>query len=342
MVRSAAHAAALIAVLSAPAMAAELTPQVLESNFRGAHISVTADRSVTAIVDPVQVSIAVETDVGLAIALPSGESVMGPFHLISERDEGPFWAGQGRQRWERHYTLRARAAGEQRLPSLPVLVEDENTVNHFACVRMDRCGGELMDGGSAMRRLRTRPLTVRVTSVLPDDAVPTRPKGAAPPLDLERPATLPPLGQMLAVAGALALAALALTFMLGRKRAERRRALAQRKAHDLALAALERLAGLEQAGGARIHEFHARLSAILRTYLVGRFGLPATKRTTEEILHAALTAQHDGLGPTLGQCDHVKFGRGQPPETDMRERLRATVTFVEETADILPKKKAQA
>jgi hypothetical protein len=341
MVRTAAYAAALVAVMSAPAMAVELTPQVLETKFSGAHISVTADRSVMSIVDPVQVSIAVETEVGLAVALPSGESVMGPFRLISERDEGPFWVGQGRQRWERHYTLRARAAGEQQLPSLLVMVQDQNDFIP-TCVRKDRCRSQQITESSTMRRLRTRPLTVSVTSVLPDSAVVTRPKGVAPPLDLPRPATLSPLGQILVLAGAVALAALALASVLGRRRAKRRRALAQRKVHDLALAALARLAGLEQAGGGRVHEFHARLSAILRTYLVGRFGLPATRRTTEEILHTAETAQHDALGPTLGQCDHVKFGRGQPGEGDMRERLRATVAFVEETADITPARNAEA
>ncbi len=329
MFRTAAYAAGLVAALLPPAMAVELTPQVLESSFRSAHISVTADRSVTAIVDPVQVSIAVETLVGLAIALPSGDGTMGPFRVLSERDEGPFWAGDGRQRWERHYMLRAVAAGEQRLPSLPVLVEDENTVNHFACVRMDRCGGELMDGGSDMRRLRTRPLTLSVTSVLPDDAVPTRPKGVAPPLELLAPSTLPPLGQMLGILGAVAVAALALALLLRRKRAETRRRLVRRHAHDLALAALERLAGLD---AAQVNEFHARLSAILRTYLNGRFGLPAAKRTTEEILGAAETPPSDGLGPALGQCDRVKFGRSRPAETDMRARLHAAVAFVEETA----------
>lgn len=328
MVRTAAYAAALVAVLSAPAMAVELTPQVLETKFRGAHISVTADRSVTSIVDPVQVSIAVETEVGLAVALPSGESVMGPFRLISERDEGPFWVGQGRQRWERHYTLRARAAGEQQLPSLPVMVQDQNDFIP-TCVRKDRCRSAQITESSTMRRLRTRPLTVSVTSVLPGDAVVTRPQGVAPPLDLPRPATLSPLGQMLVLAGAVVVVALALALLLRRKRAETRRQLAQRHAHDLALAALDRLAGLD---AARVNEFHARLSAILRTYLNGRFGLPAAKRTTEEILAAAETPPSDDLGPALGQCDRVKFGRSRPAEFDMRARLHAAVAFVEETA----------
>ncbi|MDP6951605.1 MAG: hypothetical protein QGF53_02490, partial [Alphaproteobacteria bacterium] len=199
-----------------------------ESTYRSARISVTADRSITAIVDPVHVSIAVETPVGLAIALPSGDGTMGPFRVLGERDEGPFWAGDEWQRWERHYTLRAVDAGEQRLPSLPVLVEDENTVNHFACVRMDRCGGELMEGGSEMRRLRTRPLKLMVTSVLPDDALPTQPKGVAPPLELIAPSTLPPLGQVLAVLGFVAVGALALAMFLKRKHAETRRRLAHR------------------------------------------------------------------------------------------------------------------
>ncbi len=329
MRRCTTYTTAFVALLSGQAVADGPVPQVLESNFRSAHISVTADRTVTAIVDPVQVSISVETLVGLAIALPSGKGAMGPFRVLSERDEGPFWAGEGRQRWERHYTLRAIAAGEQQLPSLPVLVEDENTINHFACVRMDRCGGELMPAGSEMRRLRTRPLPLSVTSVLPDDAVPTRPKGVAPPLELIAPSSLPPLGKMLGVLGIVAVGALALAVFLKRKLSATCGVRARRHAHNLALAALERLAGLD---AARVHEFHARLSAILRTYLAGRFGLPASKRTTEEILLATKTAPHDALGPTLSQCDRVKFGRGRPTESDMRARLRAAEAFVEETA----------
>ena len=329
MRRCTTYVTAFVALLSGQAVADDPVPQVLESNFRSAHISVTADRTVTAIVDPVQVSISVETLVGLAIALPSGKGTMGPFRVLSERDAGPFWAGEGRQRWERHYTLRAIAAGEQQLPSLPVLVEDENTINHFACVRMDRCGGELMPAGSEMRRLRTRPLPLSVTSVLPDDAVPTRPKGVAPPLELIAPSPLPSLGKILGVLGIVAVGALALAVFLKRKLSATCGVRARRHAHNLALAALKRLAGLD---AARVHEFHARLSAILRTYLVGRFGLPASKRTTEEILLATETAPHDALGPTLSQCDRVKFGRGRPTESDMRARLRAAEAFVEETA----------
>jgi hypothetical protein len=307
---------------------------VLESRFKDARIVVSSDRATTAIIDPMRVSISVETLAGLAVALPSGEA-MAQFRVVGEDEDGPFWAGDGFQRWERHYVLMARAAGPQTIPSLPVLVEDTADWNQVACIEMGGCGNAHMPGTGGMRRLRTRPLTVSVTSVLPADADTARPKDAAPPLPLARPPSLPAstLTALAALAGAALLAGLWWRFRHARRGAPT----VMRPAHELALAALRRLQG-RRSEGAPVEDF-TLVSAILRRYLGWRFDLSATARTTEEIVDAArarggrLARLRRALGAVLWQCDLVKFARHRPVPAETRSGLEAAIAFVEETAD---------
>lgn len=86
-------------------------------------------------------------------------------------------------------------------------------------------------------------------------------------------------------------------------------------AHAIALEALDRLRerGLIQSG--RVKEYYFELSAILRRYIEGRFGLHAPDRTTEEFLYEARGAAAMGtkdvelLERFLEHCDLVKFAK---------------------------------
>lgn len=93
---------------------------------------------------------------------------------------------------------------------------------------------------------------------------------------------------------------------------------------------------LWQAGGAK--QYHTELTEILRGYLSRRFGMPAFKKTSDEIL-AALEST-DGfsknmIGPLRElflTVDLVKFARAEPPNDfhtkallETRELIRATI-----------------
>ena len=84
-------------------------------------------------------------------------------------------------------------------------------------------------------------------------------------------------------------------------------------------------------------QLYVDLSAIVRTYIEGRFGLRAPEMTTEEFIYAVQRDSPLGpdhrqlLGQFLTECDLVKFAR-HVPELDAVERAYgAARSFVTET-----------
>jgi len=107
-------------------------------------------------------------------------------------------------------------------------------------------------------------------------------------------------------------------------------------AHLTALEALNRLKAEEGWTQGRAKEVQAEASLVLRTYLEGRFGLPAAERTTQEIaqllpMSAVPKAWHDRLLTGLTQADVVKFAKGQLPDASHASTLDAYLDFVLDT-----------
>ena len=107
--------------------------------------------------------------------------------------------------------------------------------------------------------------------------------------------------------------------------------------------ALQALAALQERGLIEVgacEEFYVTLSAIARRYIEERFGLRAGEQTTEEFIREAMrsrelsSAQQDGLGRFLEQCDLVKFARHCPQAADMRQAYAAAERFVRETTPL--------
>lgn len=86
-----------------------------------------------------------------------------------------------------------------------------------------------------------------------------------------------------------------------------------------------------------IPPFVDAVSAVLRRYVEGKFGVAAPDLTTDEFLaraaerHPALAARRDVLQPFLTQCDLVKFAGHRPSLDAPPELLDTAETFVEET-----------
>lgn len=107
-------------------------------------------------------------------------------------------------------------------------------------------------------------------------------------------------------------------------------------AHVAALKALQRLKAEEGWTQGRAKEVQAEASLVLRTYLEGRFGLPAAERTTEEIaqllpMSAVPQPWHDRLLTGLTQADVVKFAKGRLPDATHVATLDAYLEFVLDT-----------
>ncbi len=112
--------------------------------------------------------------------------------------------------------------------------------------------------------------------------------------------------------------------------------------HAVALAALQALLARGWIEAENVEPFYIKLSAIVRRYLEGRFGLRAPERTTEEFLReaataGALTPAHQQLvGAFLEQSDLVKFARYHPTGAAMRAAYDAAWRLVQETRPAPP------
>jgi hypothetical protein len=104
----------------------------------------------------------------------------------------------------------------------------------------------------------------------------------------------------------------------------------------VAAEALARLRGRLPRSHDEVPAFVVEVSAVLRTYIEGRFGLRAPEETTEEFLplvaaHPALAGQRDTLAQFLTGCDLVKFARHRPEPASMAALLATAEGFVEVT-----------
>jgi len=140
----------------------------------------------------------------------------------------------------------------------------------------------------------------------------------------------------LALAGAAALALLA-AWLVWRRRGPAAAGPPPLPPHVAALAALDGLLARGWIEAENVGPFYVELSAIVRRYLEGRFGLRAPERTTEEFIReaataGALTPAHQQLvGAFLEQSDLVKFARHHPSGAAMRAAHDAARRLVQET-----------
>ena len=110
--------------------------------------------------------------------------------------------------------------------------------------------------------------------------------------------------------------------------------------HEVALAALRDLEQRTVFEQADPEHFFVELSAIVRTYLEGRFALRAPEQTTEEFMRSAasssvLRLEHQQLVEAfLVECDLVKFARHRPGADRMRLGLEAAYRLVRETLPV--------
>ena len=166
-------------------------------------------------------------------------------------------------------------------------------------------------GDAAVQEIRTDPVPITVTSVVPEGADYTEPKDIAPPMSCRAGLADRALGG--ARRGSPPVAAAVLWW-----RRRRRRAMAARPqpAHLLALAELDRLQEAGLGDGERFEAFYVRLSAILRRYLGWRFGLRALMQTTEEFV-AGLPGAERALTRVPYAAGHAarRLRSGQPRAT---------------------------
>lgn len=280
------------------------------------HLTLRAERQTLGLSDTVRLTLEAEAPLEVQLTWPEASKTLGPFEVLRSQSTGPHGLTPQTQRWQREYVLAPTAAGELSVPALTVQAQSGDTTS----------------------TVQTTPLTLTVTSVVPEHADPAAPKDIAPPVELARPGL--PVWAWGLGGGLLGLALLAGAWWWYRRRhGTAAPPLVQRPAHTLALAALAQLERDDLIGQGRIGEFYERVSTIVRHYIEWRFDLRAPEQTTEEFLTALLhvtgpiATHREALTAFLQQCDLVKFARHRPLPSDMEETLARACHFVTETAD---------
>ena len=185
---------------------------------------------------------------------------------------------------------------------------------------------------STPRSLASQPITIPIASFFNEwDEVPTHLRPLKAPVEaLDESSRWPLLVGLSAVAGLLLVAvALLLRRLL--------RPAPAPPAHTIALRACDALAADGLAAAGRVHEFHVRLTDILRGYIEARFGIRAPERTTPEFLAEARASdaftegQRTRLAELLTAADRVKFAGARPDSTTCAASLATTRALIEET-----------
>jgi hypothetical protein len=291
--------------------------------------SAAIDREQVAFGDDLTLTLEVRSDPSLEVELPHVGEIEG-FRVL---DAGTTRADQGGVRVERRWhRLRAERAGAQTLPAL--------TARYRPAPAAGAASGAPADGDAGWTAVSTAPITLEVRSLLPAADQPPEIRDIKPLQPIQR--ARPWVWIAIAVVVVMALAAAA-AWGLRRRRGEAEMAPAAPPvpAHEVALAALARLAESEPAGDAEVRRYYFALSEIVRAYLEGRFGLNATDLTTEEILasfHRLPLEERAGRGlrAFLADSDRVKFAAHRPERSEIAAILDWARRFVEETRPVEP------
>jgi Domain of unknown function (DUF4381) len=108
--------------------------------------------------------------------------------------------------------------------------------------------------------------------------------------------------------------------------------------HAVALAALER--ARTKLDTLDSHAFSILVSDILRDYLLEKFGLPATRQTSEEFLRTLENFvkfsddEKSLLARFLEKCDLIKFAHIDASRADSESLLDQAIHFVKQSANI--------
>ncbi len=139
------------------------------------------------------------------------------------------------------------------------------------------------------------------------------------------------------VLGALALVLLVLAIWFLRRRGSFEDEIVELSPHEVAFRDLEALRCTDFGNLAELREYYYSLSAILRGYIEGRFGLNATDLTSQEIadrlgeIGPLKPKQESTLLAFNSAVDAVKYAAAVPQETEIEQVYETALGFVEET-----------
>ena len=271
----------------------------------------------------------------LDIDAPAGISVDAPFQEAGDQRLGRFKVvgfvkdahrqPDGAQHQEQTYTLEAPASGKHRIP--PMRLE-----------MVDARGDAAKTAGSAhtatgAEEILTDEIPLDVAPV-PTEATGKEMRAAAGKLD-------PDVGGVPWIWIGLGFSVFAVLLsgsLLTWRYYRVRRSIAEKKsAYEDAIAKLRSLESRGAPATEGADAWFVELSAVVRDYVEGRYGLRAPELTTEEFLYIAAhwpamsALDRTQLSSFLERCDRVKFAGYRPESQESLELLAAARKFVEDT-----------
>lgn len=300
--------------------------EIVRETTRGpVTLSLRLDRDELSIAERLQLSLTVDADEAYEVQLPKVGDKLDQFGIVDYSTSQPQLLDGGKVRTVRTYVLEPFLSGDYTIPPMTVI--------------FSRKEGAEKDGAEEDEHsVETEAVTVKVTSLLPEESA------ALDVEDIEGPLAPPPPSLTwlwLTLAGIAA--ALAVTFAIGYGLRRRRGALApvvRIPPHEVAYSDLRALIEADLVEKGLIKEFYQRLSDILRRYIENRFGLHAPERTTEEFLFElgktdVLNGDQKGLLKVfLTHCDLVKFAELAPGTSEIQSTFDSCKAFIEQTREV--------
>lgn len=276
-------------------------------------LSVSVDRVDAQVADPIQLVVEVSAPRGTKVQLPQLPGELGEFdvHAIREMKDVPSGEDADTRRWILRATLETIKTGDRTIPALEVHYATDATAKTF-------------------KTLRSRPIAVRIASVLENRADPTKFRDIKDTVDLAVPAVHGRawIGWTTAGVGAVALLALLTVAVVKRNRGP-----------SPAAWALSQIADLERApisDPAEAEAIYNELVDIVREYFELEFNVPTLTRTTREFLVQA--AKSVGMEETArkrlallaSMADEIKFACRGVGEQQVCQAFESAKVFVHE------------
>lgn len=247
--------------------------------------------------DPIPLSLRATYPASLTVILPQLPETWGAAEVSQQRLVEPIDNGDGTSTAIRELTLTLWTPGEHKAPPLEVRYRDAD---------------------DQMHQVPAPPLSITLVSVLEEGE--TEKRDLKPQISLPRPPAWPWLVGGLSLAALLGSVGWVLLTRL-RRRARPHSAAEQfidlRPSHEIAYSELDRIATLNLPARGEPKRHYTLIADCLRTYVQGRYDIPALDRTTAELLASFRQARVD-RGHTrlfrelLAEADLVKFARFEP------------------------------
>lgn len=282
-------------------------------------LRVELDRDRTDLSTAIRLTMTVEAERGVKIAVSEVKGVLGDFVVKQSSDMQRTEVADG-VRAVQEYVLEPVSPGTAVTGSISIEYEDAR---------------ERLDGSTGESRgtVTIDPIAVIVEGQLAD---------AKGPVTLAWAGLSPIWWWIIGVTlGTLAVA-------LAARRLARRRtgqvAIAAREvrivpAHIWALGELDRLIGERLVARGQVQEFYYRINALLREYIERRFGMMAGEQTSEEFIrslrdsHQLQSVHKAALQQFVDACDPVKYARHKPGDADVKWVEDTARQVIVETAD---------